>query len=57
MSFAQAALNYKNEAVSRTENGMKARATSASAVLDFFGKVGSYRGKDLTGRFHKFKFC
>lgn len=51
MSFANAALNYKNEAPARTENGMKARATSASAVLDFFGKVGSYRGKDMTDQF------
>lgn len=51
MSFANAALNYKNEATARTENGMKARTTSASAVLDFFGKVGSYRGKDMTDQF------
>lgn len=51
MSFANAALNYKNEAPARTANGMKARATSASAVLDFFGKVGSYRGKDMTEQF------
>lgn len=51
MSFANAALNYKNEAPARTANGMKARATSASAVLDFFGKVGSYRGKDMTDQF------
>lgn len=53
MSFANAVLEYKNEAVARTENGMKARATSASEVLDFFGKVGSYRGKDLTADFIK----
>lgn len=51
MSFANAALNYKNESTARTANGMKARATSASAVLDFFGKVGSYRGKDMTDQF------
>ncbi len=51
MSFANAALNYKNEAPARTANGMKARATSASAVLDYFGKVGSYRGKDMTDQF------
>ena len=51
MTFANAALNYKNEAPARTANGMKARATSASAVLDFFGKVGSYRGKDMTDQF------
>lgn len=53
MSFANAVLEYKNETVARTENGMKARATSASEVLDFFGKVGSYRGKDLTADFMK----
>ena len=35
----------------RTENGMKARATSASAVLDFFGKAGSSRGTALTKEF------
>jgi hypothetical protein len=51
MTFANAALNYKNEAPARTANGMKARATSASAVLDFFSKVGSNRGKDMTSFF------
>jgi hypothetical protein len=51
MSFANAALNYKNEMPARTENGMKARATTASAVLDFFTKVGSYRGKDMSAQF------
>lgn len=51
MSFKNAALNMQNEAETRTENGMKARATSASAVLDFFGNVGSARGKTLTKEF------
>lgn len=51
MSFKNAAQNYLNEAPARTANGMKARKTSASAVLDFFGKVGSARGKDVTKEF------
>ena len=51
MSFANAARNYKNEMPARTENGMKARATTASAVLDFFTKVGSYRGQDASAMF------
>lgn len=51
MSFKSAAINYINEAPARTANGMKARATSASAVLDFFGKAGSSRGTALTKEF------
>jgi len=51
MSFKKAALNHINEAPARTENGMKARKTSASAVLDFFGKAGSARGTDITKDF------
>jgi hypothetical protein len=51
MSFKNAALNYINEAPARTANGMKARATSASAVLDFFGKAGSSRGTSLEKEF------
>ena len=51
MSFKNAALKMNNEAVARTENGMKARATSASAVLDFFGKAGSARGQDISKDF------
>lgn len=51
MSFKSAALNYINEMPARTENGMKARATSASAVLDFFGKAGSSRGTALVREF------
>ena len=51
MTFKNAALQMNNEAVARTENGMKARATSASAVLDFFGKAGSARGTDITKDF------
>lgn len=51
MSFKTAAQNYINEAPARTANGMKARATSASSVLDFFSKAGSSRGKDLSKDF------
>ena len=52
-SFASAAQSYVSEAPARTANGMKARATTASAVLDFFSKVGSNRGKDMTSFFVK----
>jgi Domain of unknown function (DUF2828) len=31
----------------RTENGMKARASTASALVDFFFKVGASRGKNV----------
>jgi len=51
MSFKNAALNYVNEAQTRTANGMKARKVTGSKVLDFFGKAGSSRGIDLTGSF------
>ena len=51
MSFKNAAIAYNNEAPARTKNGMKARKTSASAVLDFFGKAGSARGTDLGKEF------
>ena len=47
MTFKNAAINYLNETPARTANGMKARKTSVSAVLDFFGKAGSSRGADL----------
>jgi len=51
MSFAKAAQNYVNEVPARTANGMKARATTASAVLDYFGKAGSSRGTILGREF------
>lgn len=51
MSFKNATQNYLNEAPARTENGMKARKTTASAVLDFFGNAGSARGKSLLKEF------
>jgi hypothetical protein len=51
MSFKNAVLNHINEAPARTANGMLARKTSASAVLDFFGKAGSSRGTALVKEF------
>ena len=51
MSFANAVKNYKTNAPARTANGMKAHATSASAVLDLFGKIGSARGVDISPAF------
>lgn len=51
MTFKNAVLNDLNEAPARTSNGMKARKTSASAVLDFFGKAGSSRGTALVKEF------
>jgi predicted Zn-dependent protease len=51
MKFAVAVNHSINEAQARTANGMLARATSASAVLDFFGKAGSSRGTALVRDF------
>ncbi len=51
MTFKNAVLNDLNEAPARTANGMKTRKTSASAVLDFFGKAGSSRGTALVKEF------
>lgn len=49
--FSQAVASAKSAEVSRTENGMKAWATSDSKVLDLFGKIGSGRGRDMTREF------
>jgi hypothetical protein len=49
MSFANAVRN--NVPSARTANGMRANATSGSAVLDFFSEVGSARGKDASASF------
>jgi hypothetical protein len=49
--FSQAVAASKSAEVKRTENGMKAWATSDSKVLDLFGKIGSSRGRDLTPAF------
>lgn len=49
--FSQAVASAKSAEVSRTENGMKAWATSDSKVLDLFGKIGSARGRDMSREF------
>ena len=51
VKFSQAVAASKSAEVKRTENGMKAWATSDSKVLDLFGKIGSSRGRDLTPSF------
>lgn len=53
MSFKNAVKETVADAPARTANGMKARATTASDVLDFFSKVGSARGVDMTQAFGK----
>lgn len=50
-TFSQAVANAKSAEISRTENGMKAWATSDSKVLDLFGKIGSGRGRDMSRDF------
>ena len=50
-TFSQAVASAKSAEVSRTENGMKAWATSDSKVLDLFGKIGSGRGRDMSREF------
>ena len=49
--FSQAVAMTKSQEVKRTENGMKAWATSDSKVLDLFGKIGSGRGRDMSRDF------
>jgi len=57
MKFSEAFKTQKNpdpmdiEWTARTENGMKTNHNTESCVLDFFGKAGSSRGKDLTPDF------
>ena len=51
MSFASAVKAHIENTPARTANGMKANATSASAVLDLFGKIGSARNVDLSKDF------
>lgn len=46
-TFANAVKNKE----ARTENGMKARASTANAVVDLFYKIGASRGKDITKDF------
>lgn len=49
--FSQAVAASKSAEVRRTENGMKAYATSDSKILDLFGKIGSGRGTDMSRLF------
>ncbi len=51
-TFANAVAVDKSKEISRTENGMKAFATTDSKVLDLFGKIGSARGNILTNQFN-----
>ena len=46
-TFVNAVLNQE----ARTENGMKARASTANACVDLFFKIGASRGKDITAEF------
>lgn len=48
-TFANAVLN--DSLTARTANGMRAHATTSSAVLDLFGSIGSARGKDVSRQF------
>ena len=48
-TFANAVLN--NNTTARTANGMRAHASTSSAVLDLFGMIGSARGKDVSQHF------
>lgn len=50
-TFSAAVKQTKTQEVKRTENGMKAWATSDSKVLDLFGKIGSGRGRDMSREF------
>lgn len=50
-TFSTAVAKAQSEEVSRTENGMKAYATSDLKILDLFGKIGSGRGRDMTRDF------
>jgi hypothetical protein len=49
--FSAAVASIKSREVARSENGMKAFATSDSKVLDLFGKIGSGRGTDMSKLF------
>lgn len=51
-TFSNAVATDKSNEISRTENGMKAWATSDSASLDLFGKIGSARGVNLEKDFN-----
>lgn len=46
-AFVNAVANQE----ARTENGMKARKSTADACVDLFYKIGASRGKDITAEF------
>ena len=46
-TFVNAVINQE----ARTENGMKARKSTSSAVVDLFFKAGAMRGKDIVPAF------
>jgi hypothetical protein len=46
-AFVKAVANQE----ARTENGMKARKSTANALVDLFYNIGASRGKDITGQF------
>ena len=46
-TFVNAVVNQE----ARTANGMKARQSSANAVVDLFYNIGASRGKDVTPAF------
>lgn len=50
-TFSNAVADVKSKEISRTENGMKAWATSDSKLLDLFGKIGSARGRNIVNEF------
>ena len=46
-TFVDAVINQE----ARTENGMKARKSSANSVVDLFYNIGALRGKDVVPAF------
>lgn len=50
-AFVNAVKTDINEEMTTTTNGMAARVTTANAVLDLFGKIGSSRGTPLAREF------
>jgi len=46
-TFVEAVMNQE----ARTENGMKARKSTANAVVDLFYNAGASRGKDIKPAF------
>lgn len=51
-SFASAARSQNNKQKTLTDNGMVARVTTASALVDLFNCIGSSRGSDITKSFY-----